>query len=171
MKKVIFFFVLSFFSINAFATDIATDKMLLRGVDKTTGRVKTMTATVNKPLEFGNLTIIPERCLTKPQEEMPENAVFLNVFEKTTENKKAPVFRGWMFSSNPALSSMEHPVYDVWLLECQGNDITTSIVAPQKIEHEDDLNLIAEEDNPALASDDMTDVEIIDASDVPLQAQ
>ena len=30
------------------------------------------------------------------------------------------MFKGWMFSSDPALSSMEHPVYDIWVLACKG---------------------------------------------------
>ncbi|MGB2533926.1 MAG: DUF2155 domain-containing protein [Candidatus Puniceispirillum sp.] len=29
-----------------------------------------------------------------------------------------PVFAGWMFSSSPAVSAMEHPVYDITLLKC-----------------------------------------------------
>ncbi len=28
------------------------------------------------------------------------------------------LFSGWMFASSPALSSLEHPVYDIWVLDC-----------------------------------------------------
>ena len=28
-------------------------------------------------------------------------------------------FSGWMFASSPALSAMEHPVYDLWVLDCE----------------------------------------------------
>lgn len=143
-----------FLSVQAMSADISTQKMLLRGVDKITGRVRTMQAMVGSPLTFGTLTIIPERCLTKPQEEMPENAAFLRVFESNKENEKKSVFKGWMFSSNPALSAMEHPIYDVWLLHCINNDIATGIVSPEPVLKEEDLHLIADEDNPALASDD-----------------
>jgi hypothetical protein len=31
------------------------------------------------------------------------------------------VFRGWMFASSPALAAMEHPVYDVWILDCKNS--------------------------------------------------
>ena len=29
------------------------------------------------------------------------------------------LFRGWMYASSPALSALEHPVYDVWVLDCR----------------------------------------------------
>lgn len=29
------------------------------------------------------------------------------------------IFRGWMFASSPALNSLEHPVYDVWVIDCK----------------------------------------------------
>ncbi|WP_375200978.1 DUF2155 domain-containing protein [Hyphococcus sp.] len=29
------------------------------------------------------------------------------------------IFRGWMFASTPALNALEHPVYDVWVIDCK----------------------------------------------------
>jgi hypothetical protein len=29
------------------------------------------------------------------------------------------VFSGWMFASTPALNALEHPVYDVWVIDCK----------------------------------------------------
>jgi hypothetical protein len=29
------------------------------------------------------------------------------------------VFTGWMFASSPSVSAMEHPVYDVWVIDCR----------------------------------------------------
>ena len=54
-----------------------------------------------------------------PPEEPPESAVFLKVMEKRPEEPVTELFTGWMFSSSPALSALEHPVYDVWVLECK----------------------------------------------------
>lgn len=138
---------------TVFGADIATKQLVLRGVDKITGRVSTMTATVQRPLTFGTLTIVAERCLAKPQEEMPENAAFLKVYENTKDDPKKQVFNGWMFSSNPALSAMEHPIYDIWVLSCVNKDGTEDVVSPSKISPEDDLNLVADDDNPALAEE------------------
>ncbi len=141
------------FGASASGADVSTKQLVLRGVDKITGRVSTMTATVHRPLTFGTLTIVAERCLAKPQEEMPENAAFLKVYEQTKDNPKKQVFNGWMFSSNPALSAMEHPIYDIWVLSCVNKDLKEDVVAPKKISREDDLNLVADDDNPALAED------------------
>ncbi|MEZ5892801.1 MAG: DUF2155 domain-containing protein [Parvularculaceae bacterium] len=29
------------------------------------------------------------------------------------------IFKGWMFASSPALNALEHPVYDVWVIDCK----------------------------------------------------
>ena len=152
MKKFLFLSV-ALFSFTAFSADISTKKMMIRGVDKITGHVSTVEAAVGQSLEFGSLTIFPEKCLTKPQEEMPENAAFFRVFEKDIENKQSLVFNGWMFSSNPALSAMEHPRYDIWLLHCINEDVSSFVVSPDKISADHDLNLVAEDDNPALSEE------------------
>ena len=41
------------------------------------------------------------------------------------------LFSGWMLASSPALNALEHPVYDVWVLDCGGeidhaNEVTGS---------------------------------------------
>lgn len=136
---------------QAVADDISTKTMMIRGVDKVTGHVSTVKAVVHEPLEFGSLTIMPEKCLTRPPEETPENAAFFRIFEKDSEGVQKTVFNGWMFSSNPALSAMEHARYDIWVLYCVNEDIRANIVSPDKIAPDFDLNLVAEDDNPALS--------------------
>ena len=153
MKKFLLLGVM-FISLPVFSADISTKRMMIRGVDKITGRVSTLEATVGQSLEYGTLTIFPEKCLTKPQEEMPEKAAFFRIFEKDIENKQKSVFKGWMFSSNPALSAMEHPRYDIWLLHCINDDVASFVVSPEKISDEHDLNLVAEDDNPALSEEE-----------------
>lgn len=29
------------------------------------------------------------------------------------------IFSGWMFASSPALNAVEHPVYDIWVIDCK----------------------------------------------------
>lgn len=101
-----------------FAADIETSQVMLRGVDKVTGRTSTMVADIGEATSFGNLTILVQKCSKKPPEETPENAAFLLIEERDREGGQNIVFNGWMFSSNPALSAMEHPIYDIWVLEC-----------------------------------------------------
>ena len=44
-----------------------------------------------------------------------ENFAYLIVKDKLLNNQ---IFQGWMFSSSPSLSSLEHPINDIWLLNC-----------------------------------------------------
>ena len=108
------------------ADEIPTKKVVLRGVDKITGRIKTMQAEVGKQIVFGDLTIDVIRCYTKPPEETPENSAYLNIVENLNDGKRQEVFSGWMFSSNPALSAMEHPVYDIWVIGCKNDELPIS---------------------------------------------
>ena len=114
MKKILFLS-LALFIFMAQA-DIATDTVTLRTMDKITGRVQKVNVNIGEQKKVGPLTVFVEKCLKKPPEETPENAAFLTIMDEDSPEK--PVFHGWMFSSNPALSAMEHPVYDIWVVEC-----------------------------------------------------
>ena len=58
-------------------------------------------------------------CRRSPPEERPENAAFVEIYESRPGEAKERLFSGWMFSSSPALSALEHAVYDVNLLACK----------------------------------------------------
>ncbi len=86
-----------------------------RALDRVTGRNYTFEAPLNSESSFGELIIVPKLCLKNPPEKTPESATYLIVTER---GNSIPIFKGWMFSSSPGLSALEHPVYDVWLLDC-----------------------------------------------------
>ena len=92
---------------------------VLQGLDKVTARVSTIEAPVGHPVRFGTLEIVARTCDKRPPEETPESAAFLDIWELRPGEPGASLFRGWMFASSPALSAMEHPVYDVWVLDCK----------------------------------------------------
>ncbi len=92
---------------------------VLQGLDKVTARVSTFEAPVGDTVRFGTLEIIARSCDKKPPEEQPESAAFLDVWEVRPNEPAASVYRGWMFASSPALAAMEHPVYDVWVIDCR----------------------------------------------------
>lgn len=95
------------------------DVAVLQGLDKITARVWTFEAAVGALTRFGTLDLTVEACKKRPPDEPPDSAAFLNVREMPSDPGEAPLFRGWMFASSPALSALEHPVYDVWVLECK----------------------------------------------------
>ena len=51
--------------------------------------------------------------------EPPESATFLEIQEAHPDEAVEALFSGWMFASSPALSALEHPVYDVWVIDCK----------------------------------------------------
>jgi hypothetical protein len=91
----------------------------LQGLDKITARISRFDAPVGQPVSFGALSIVVRDCEKSVPEDRPENAAFVEITETRPGDEKLRRFSGWMFSSSPALSALEHPVYDVNLLECK----------------------------------------------------
>lgn len=98
--------------------DIVYDTAILQGMDKVTGRVMTIEAPVGSTVHFGTLEFIVRTCRKRPPEESPEAAAFIDIWEIRSGESAASMYRGWMFASSPALSSLEHPVYDIWEVDC-----------------------------------------------------
>lgn len=94
------------------------DGAVMQGLDKVTARISTFDAPIGFPIRFGTLEITVRACHRTPPEEPPESAAFLEVMEVRPDELMAPLFQGWMFASSPALSALEHPVYDVWVIDC-----------------------------------------------------
>lgn len=92
---------------------------VLQGLDKISARTSKIEAPVGATIKFGTLTIAVRDCERSPPEGPPENAAFLQIYETPPGEDTKRLFSGWMFSSSPALSELEHPVYDVTLLDCK----------------------------------------------------
>ena len=92
---------------------------VLQGLDKITARISTFEAPVEQPVVFGSLEIMVRTCQKRPPEEPPESAAFLEITEQKPGEAASRLFTGWMFASSPALNGLQHPVYDVWLLDCK----------------------------------------------------
>jgi hypothetical protein len=93
-------------------------KVEMQGLDKVTARVSAFEAPVDGEVRFGTLSIRVRACLETPLTEAPESAAFLEIRDVGPSAGGDPGFRGWMFASSPALSALEHPVYDVWVVGC-----------------------------------------------------
>ncbi len=124
MKHVLFLFLLVLFALRvsdaqAAAPSVERPRAILRALDKVTARVEEIEVTIERPYRFGTLFITAHSCRVTTPDEPPEAAVFLDVSEVKGGEEGEPVFSGWMFASSPALSAMEHPVYDLWLIGCR----------------------------------------------------
>ena len=92
----------------------------LQGLDKETARILTFGGRVGDTVRFRNLDIVIRRCQRTPPDQPPEKAAFLQIYDIDPETgKRSIAFSGWMFKSKPALSAMDHPIYDVWVKDCK----------------------------------------------------
>lgn len=95
----------------------------LRSLDKISARTQVFEAQVGRTIKFGDVYIKVRACRKAPELEQPESAAFLQVWEvppgqDDQADKAEWIFSGWMFASSPGLSAMDHPIYDVWVLDC-----------------------------------------------------
>lgn len=101
---------------------IPGDKVIMQGLDKVTARISTFEIGLEEEVAFGTLRIRLRACDRTPPEEPPESAAFFEIIEIRPDERPETLFTGWMFASSPALSALEHPVYDVWVKECVVSD-------------------------------------------------
>lgn len=101
------------------ATYIDKNAAELQGLDKITARTWSFAAPVGTPVRFGTLEITVWACKKRPPEEPPESAAFMTIVDHRPDQQPVQIFRGWMFASQPALSPLEHPVYDIVVLDCE----------------------------------------------------
>ena len=92
---------------------------VLQGLDKIAARISTIEAPLDQEVAFGDLKIVVRACQKRPPEEPPESAAFLEIKEAKPDAPSRMLFSGWMFASSPAVSALDHPVYDVWVLDCK----------------------------------------------------
>lgn len=123
--------------------------VMLRALDKITGRSTDFEMEVGVPKVYGSLRIDLQTCYQTPPEEPPESSAFLTITTATskrvqsmaaprdlteeelatTESEEAEVrFAGWMFASSPGLHALEHPVYDIWVIAC--SEVDPSVLNP-----------------------------------------
>jgi hypothetical protein len=95
---------------------------ILQGLDKITARVSVLAVGVKDSSRYGTLRITVRACRKRPPTEPPESAAFLEISDQKPGEPPVALFSGWMFASSPALNALEHPVYDVWLLDCKSEE-------------------------------------------------
>lgn len=103
----------------ASAEPIKNPVAVFSGLDKITGRIITFDVLVEETVQFGALQVTPRVCNTRPPTEPAQTTAFVEVDEITLSNEIRRLFTGWMFAASPGLHAVEHPVYDVWLVDCR----------------------------------------------------
>ena len=98
--------------------------LLMRGLDKITGRPTNITAPIGHPVSFATLTITVRFCYSTPPSETPETTAFVQIEDHRADQGARKIFSGWMYASSPGLNAVEHPLYDVWVISCNNNAAT-----------------------------------------------
>ena len=92
-----------------------SDGAQLRFLDKLTSETGDGTISRGQSAKFGRLVVRLDSCRYPTGNPASDAEAHLTVIEETSE---APLFSGWMLASSPALSALDHPRYDVWVLSC-----------------------------------------------------
>ncbi|WP_292533290.1 DUF2155 domain-containing protein [Methylocystis sp.] len=131
------------FAADASADPIRHPTAVFAGLDKTTGRIINFDVAIDETVQFGALQVTPRLCNTRPQTETPQTTSFVEVDELVLKSERGAdlrpdavktdakqdakrIFSGWMFAASPGLHGVEHPVYDVWLVDCKGGKETAA---------------------------------------------
>ena len=115
---------------GALAAPIANPVAVFSGLDKITGRIITFDVLIDETVQFGALQVTPRVCNTRPPTEPEQTTAFIEVDEITLSNEIKRLFTGWMFAASPGLNAIEHPVYDVWLIDCRATIPSTGSASP-----------------------------------------
>jgi len=104
---------------DARADRIENGIAVFSALDKVTATIKKLEVPINETVQFGALKVTPRACYSRPPTEQPKTTTFVEVNEVMLDGQEKKLFSGWMFAESPGLNAVEHPVFDVWLTECQ----------------------------------------------------
>lgn len=90
----------------------------VKALNKITAKTDNLVLQTDKPLLWNSLKITARTCYKSEAFEAEETAAFLEIDDMKHNNQPQFVFSGWMFASSPAISAMDHALYDVWLEKC-----------------------------------------------------
>ena len=111
-----FFTQISYSEINENFIGIKTDIKIL---DKISSKNELINLDNGEERIYKDLAIKVMKCTNSELDDNPEIKAYIQVRDLTKKNNdKVFVFNGWMFSSSPSIAPFDHPVYDIWLVNC-----------------------------------------------------
>ena len=122
-RSIILFFTLL---INLFLIKDAISQSNLEGsftdlkvLDKISSKNTLLKLKNGELIKFKDLSIKSLKCKNSEFDDNPEITAYIQVKDLTNKNNdEVFIFNGWMFSSSPSITPFDHPVYDVWLIDC-----------------------------------------------------
>ena len=87
-------------------------------LNKITAKSEEVEFELEKIRFFGNLSLKIHRCVKDLNPYKPDNFILLTVIENKIDDDPITIFHGWILSSNPSISTLQHPVYEVIAKDC-----------------------------------------------------
>ena len=116
----LYFLIYFFLSNNSIAQNNTEGNFTdLKILDKISSKNTLIKLKNGELIKFKDLSIRSLKCKNSEFDDNPEITAYIQVKDLTDENNNEVfVFNGWMFSSSPSITPFDHPVYDVWLVNC-----------------------------------------------------
>ena len=91
----------------------------IKALDKISAKTSTLNIKLGEEKFFGQLKIKPLKCKTSDREQSTDIVAYLQMEDSSIKNNdQVYVFNGWTFASSPTLRSLDHAIYDLWLVGC-----------------------------------------------------
>ena len=88
-------------------------------LDKISSKNELIELNNNEEYIYKDLAIKSIKCIDTEFDDNPEIKAYIQVRDLTKKDRNnVYVFNGWMFSSSPSIEPFDHPVYDIWLINC-----------------------------------------------------
>ncbi len=124
-KSKFFLFFILFIICQLFLTEIKSQNNLegkttdIKILDKISSKNELIKLTNNEEYIYKDLSIKSIKCSESEFDDNPEIKAYIQVRDLTKKDRNnVYVFNNWMFSSSPSIEPFDHPVYDIWLINC-----------------------------------------------------
>ena len=118
-----FYFIILLYSYQVCSEPIQKQYANFKLLNKISNKLVEKSIKVNESDFIEALNIQVYSCFTEPPNEIPEDYVLIDVKDNLQE-QEISIYKGWMISSSPDVTPLEHTIYDLWLLGCS-NDNTS----------------------------------------------
>ena len=102
--------------------DKISDKIYINitALDKITAKTSAIRLAIGEKKFFGPLEIKALKCQLAENNDSTDTVAYLQVKDLSSkDNNQVFLFNGWTFASSPTLQSIDHPIYDLWIISCE----------------------------------------------------
>ena len=117
----LFIYLLSIFVIFKTSAEINVNgnNTDIKILDKISSKNELIKLVNDEEFVYKDLAIKSIKCTDSKFDDNPEVKAYIQVRDLTKKDRNNVfVFNGWMFSSSPSIAPFDHPVYDIWLVNC-----------------------------------------------------